>query len=377
MEGSSTYSSTSQTDTEDGSRMHGTDVVFDDETAMRRKTMDEENIATKKSTPIMIFLNATIIGLVAITWCLSTQFSKTALNFDKKHFNAPYFMMWFNTNLMILCFPAYIIVDKLRSRRTVNVIVGETFRTFGKKKGFNIRNLFIYVTPFVVFWVGANYPYVRALLLISPSVATSISACNAAFVYILAIIVLGDTINIFKILSVVLAIGGVVVISLDNEMKVEWVGIMCAVISAFMAAVYKVTFKRVIGNASLGDVSLFMSCLGFLNLCINWVPALILALTGVETLQFAYAPWGPMVGAALLSMAFNFTINFGIALLNPLVISVGMLCGIPLNTVIDILFRGLETTTLFLVGTCLIILSFILIIIPYDKLNIGGNLKQC
>lgn len=139
-------------------------------------------------------------------------------------------------------------------------------------------------------------------------------------------------------------------ISLDNEMKVEWVGIMCAVISAFMAAVYKVTFKRVIGNASLGDVSLFMSCLGFLNLCINWVPALILALTGVETLQFAYAPWGPMVGAALLSMgrylnsklltpqitlkfsAFNFTINFGIALLNPLVISVGMLCGIPLNT---------------------------------------------
>lgn len=54
MEGSSTYSSTSQTDTEDGSRMHGTDVVFDDETAMRRKTMDEENIATKKSTPIMV-----------------------------------------------------------------------------------------------------------------------------------------------------------------------------------------------------------------------------------------------------------------------------------------------------------------------------------
>lgn len=378
MSGGSTYNSTTRNDLEnEESRKETVDKSFDDIVKFRRKETDETNIATKKSTPVVIFINAVIIGLVALTWCLSTQFSKTALTFDPNNFNAPYFMMWFNTNLMLLCFPAYIIVDKLRSRRPVNEIVGETFRTFGKKKGFSIRNLFVYVTPFVIFWVGANYPYVRALLLITPSVATSISACNAAFVYILAILILGDTVNVFKIFSVVLAIGGVVVISLDNEMKIEWVGILCAFLSAFMAAVYKVSFKRIIGNASLGDVSLFMTCLGFLNLTVNWIPALILALTGVETLHFAYAPWGPMIGAALLSMAFNFTINFGIALLNPLVISVGMLCGIPLNTVIDILFRHLETTTLFIVGTCLIILSFLLIIIPYDKLNLNGNCTKC
>ncbi|CAI2352013.1 unnamed protein product [Caenorhabditis sp. 36 PRJEB53466] len=342
--------------------------------SFERKTIDEENnIEVRRSTPVMICLNATIIGLVALTWCLSTQFSKTALNFDTTNFNAPYFMMWFNTNLMLLCFPVYILVDWLRTRRSVRVIVSETASTFGKNKGLSVRNLFVYVAPFVVFWVGANYPYVRALLLITPSVATSISACNAAFVYILAIFLLGDTVNVFKILSVILAIGGVVVISLDHEMRIEWLGILFAFLSAFMAAVYKVSFKRIIGNASLGDVSLFMSCLGFLNLIINWIPPLVLALTGVETLRFAYAPWWPMVGAALLSMAFNFTINFGIALLNPLVISVGMLCGIPLNTVIDILFRGLEVTTLFLIGTCLIILSFILIIIPYDKLGLNGK----
>lgn len=379
MTGGSTYSSTSvsPTDLEHNESRKGIINGQLDDVAFRRKTLDSDNIAQKKSTPVVIFINATIIGLVAVTWCLSTQFSKTALNFDKKNFNAPYFMMWFNTNLMLLCFPVYVFVDKLRSRRDIGEIVGETFRTFGRKKGFSVRNLFVYVTPFVVFWVGANYPYVRALLLITPSVATSISACNAAFVYILAIILLGDKINIFKIFSVVLAIGGVVVISLDNEMRIEWLGILFAFISAFMAAVYKVSFKRIIGNASLGDVSLFMTCLGFLNLTINWVPALILALTGVETLHFAYAPWGPMIGAALLSMAFNFTINFGIALLNPLVVSVGMLCGIPLNTVIDILFRHLEATTLFIIGTCLIILSFLLIIIPYDKLNLNGNITIC
>ncbi|PIC23888.1 hypothetical protein B9Z55_017428 [Caenorhabditis nigoni] len=254
---------------------------FDDDVAFRRKTMDEQNIAENKSTAVV------------------------------ENFNAPYFMMWFNTNLMLLCFPVYVIVDKIRSRRSVGDIVGETFQTFGKKKGFSIRNMFVYVTPFVFFWVGANYPYVRALLLITPSVATSISACNAAFFF-----------------SVALAIGGVAVISFDNEMKIEWLGILLSFLSAFTTAVYKVSFKKIIGNASLGDVSLFMTCLGFLNLIINWIPLLILALTGAETLHFAYAPWGPMVGAALLSI-------------------IGMLLGIPLNILIDIIFRSLDVTTLF------------------------------
>ncbi|CAO4377351.1 unnamed protein product [Caenorhabditis nigoni] len=327
---------------------------FDDDVAFRRKTMDEQNIAEKK-----IFTHFAIVALVAITWCLTTQFSETALTFDKKNFNAPYFMMWFNTNLMLLCFPVYIILDKIKSRRSAGDIVG---------------NMFVYVTPFVFFWVGANYPYARALLLITPSVATSISACNSAFVYILAIVLLRDTFNIFK--EIVLAVGGVAVISFDNEMKIEWLGMLLSFLSAFMTAVYKVSFKKINGNASLGDVSLFMTCLGFLNLIINWIPSLILALAGAETLHFAYAPWGPMVRAALLSITFNFTINFGIALLNPLVVSIGMLLGIPLNILIDIIFRSLDATPLFIVGTCLICISFLLIIIPYDKLGINGNCRK-
>ncbi|CAI5447797.1 unnamed protein product [Caenorhabditis angaria] len=324
----------------------------------------------QKSTKFMVLLNAVIIGLVALTWCLSTQFSKTALNYDTTHFNAPYFMMWFNTNLMMSCFPVFLAYEQIRTKKSISQIFAESQRKFGENQKLTPWTLIKYVFPFLIFWIGANYPYVRALLLITPSVATSISACNAAFVYVLAVIILKETIHIMKIFSVLFAIAGVVVISLDHEMHIEWIGIFLAFLSAFMAAVYKVSFKKVIGNASLGDVSLFMSCLGFLNLTLNWIPSLILWQTGVEILDFSYAPWWPMLGAALLSIAFNFTINFGIALLNPLVISVGMLCGIPLNTVIDIVFRHVPMTTLFLIGTVLIIISFLLIIIPYDKISL-------
>jgi hypothetical protein len=77
-------------------------------------------------------------------------------------------------------------------------------------------------------------------------------------------------------------------------------------------------------------------------------------------------------------------VNFGIALLNPLVISVGMLCGIPLNAgkfktsnqvltkhnlAIDIVFRHMPATVKFLVGAILIIISFVLCAIPIREMS--------
>lgn len=65
-------------------------------------------------------------------------------------------------------------------------------------------------------------------------------------------------------------------------------------------------------------------------------------------------------------------------MLHPLVISVGMLIGIPLNackfiilkiikiSAIDILFRSVPLTMSFVGGTVLICISFILIIFPYE-----------
>lgn len=81
---------------------------------------------------------------------------------------------------------------------------------------------------------------------------------------------------------------------------------------------------------------------------------------------------------------YNFLVNFGIALLNPLVISVGMLCGIPLNAgeftrsdkqlkdyhlAIDIVFRKMPATVKFLIGAVLIIVSFVLCTIPIREIG--------
>jgi solute carrier family 35 protein F3/4 len=74
-----------------------------------------------------------------------------------------------------------------------------------------------------------------------------------------------------------------------------------------------------------------MTFLGLLNLLVNVIPAAILVLTNVDYITWSYVPWAPLAGSASLGLVYNFLVNFGIVLLSPLVISIGMLCGIPLG----------------------------------------------
>ncbi|CAJ0602038.1 unnamed protein product [Cylicocyclus nassatus] len=323
----------------------------------------------KFSTLKNILLSIVVVGSVAFTWAMSTQFQKTALVIDKEHFYAPYTMMWFNTCFMILCYPAFLLYE-IVSKRSWRKAHEDASSIFGRR-GVHPFTLLVCVGPFLLFWIGANYTYSASLLYISASVATSISSCNAAMVYLLAILLLRDRFVPMKLLSVGFAIAGVAVMSLGGKMRIAWQGIALSVTSAASAALYKVLFKRLMGSANLGQVSLFMSCLGFCNIVCNWIPPLILLLTDKEHVEVAYIPWGPVLGAALLSLLFNFLINFGIALLHPLVVSVGMLMGIPLNTVIDVLFRHVPATASFIGGTSLIIFSFVLIILPYELMCRG------
>ncbi|PAV79841.1 hypothetical protein WR25_01958 isoform B [Diploscapter pachys] len=309
----------------------------------RQRSPSISTVISERSILIRTIVSIVVIIGVSITWALSTQFSKTAIKTNPDKFSAPYFMMFFSTSFMSMCYPVYMLYEFF-SRHNVKVAHVAAQGIFGSK-GWTILSWLKTVGPFLFLWICANYSYTRSLMSITPSIATSISATNTAIVYVLSILVLGDRFNIFKILSILFAIAGVVVISVDHsKLSAHFIGIILAIVSATSAAIYKVLFKRQIGSASLGQVSLFMSSLGMLDLCVNWIPPLVLGLTDVEHIEFDYIPWAPMAIGACLSLLFNFLINFGIALLNPLTVSIGMLMGIPLNAgknlkLFPILFR--------------------------------------
>jgi len=223
---------------------------------------------------------------------------------------------------------------------------------------------------------------------ISTSAALVIRSSDVALVYVLGFLLLSDTFTLVRSVAVLLAVAGVVVTGLDKEFAGSAVGVALVIASSLFAATYKVLLKKVVGNATLGQVSLFMSSMGLLNLVANSAPALGMIQSGVDRMQFNNAPWTPIILSSWLALgkvfypdelkelihipvepfqsilAFNFLTNFGIALLDPLVISIGMLCGLPLSALIDIVFRSKPASPMFAVGSALISLSFILIAMP-------------
>lgn len=114
---------------------------------------------------------------------------------------------------------------------------------------------------------------------------------------------------------------------------------------------------------------MFMSFLGLMNLFLNLIPTTVLVILEIDHIEWDAVPWAALAGSALLGLVYNFLVNFGIALLNPLVISIGMLTGIPINAMIDILFREMPATVKFIIGAVLIIVSFVLSTIPVREIG--------
>lgn len=79
-------------------------------------------------------------------------------------------------------------------------------------------------------------------------------------------------------------------------------GVVLAASSAAGSAVYKVLFKKVIGEATYGQVALFFSLIGLLNATLLWPLSLGLFLTGMENLNWERLPWPALLTASILSL---------------------------------------------------------------------------
>lgn len=92
-------------------------------------------------------------------------------------------------------------------------------------------------------------------------------------------------------------------------------------------------FKLVFGKTrpGLGKVCLYLSLLGIFDLVFNTVPTVLMVHYRVDRIEWDYMPWGPIFGVAGLNLVMITLSIFGIALLNPLVVSIGLMFALPFN----------------------------------------------
>lgn len=62
------------------------------------------------------------------------------------------------------------------------------------------------------------------------------------------------------------------------------------------------SFKRIFGEATYGQVSFFFSLIGLLNVILLWPVLLALHFTGVEVIYWTRVPWTQLAIAGCLSL---------------------------------------------------------------------------
>eukprot|EP00055_Hartaetosiga_balthica_P001891 m.138852 g.138852 ORF g.138852 m.138852 type:complete len:449 (-) comp17326_c0_seq1:220-1566(-) len=223
-----------------------------------------------------------------------------------------------------------------------------------------------YVLPFLLLWTLANYLYVKALTYMSATDVTAVFSATPTFVYILSMWLLGERASVLRVLAVIFTVGGVVSISVgENVDHVTYTGVLLTLGASISAAVYKVLFKVMMGDASVNEVSGILTILSFLDIVLLWPIWIVLQCTHTtESFSWDNVPWAFMCGSAVTAVAFNFLINFGVAYAFPLLISIGTVLGIPLNATVDVVFRGDKLGVLEIVGCVLVVVGFILMLVP-------------
>ncbi|KAL3077047.1 hypothetical protein niasHT_035881 [Heterodera trifolii] len=285
-----------------------------------------------------------------------SQLKFSLLNTASDHFYPPFLLMWLNnwclacpfvpfrtfsatSFLQIICFPLYLIFERAKSKdRSVREITNESARIVAEKgaKSGLAKEVF-----FLLLYTVGNYSYALSLGRITSSAALSVRSMDVSLVYLLGHFILHERFVDLKTIAVVLATGRVLLIAQDHQFAADLVGVFLVLLSCAVDATYKVIFKWMAGQASLGQGMFFLSGMALVNLPLNAIPTALLLHFGIERWHWSFVPWGHKCTNHHSPSNCSTSPQF-------------------LGIGIDVLFRAKEPTPGFIVGAFSLVASVIL-----------------
>ncbi|XP_063911751.1 solute carrier family 35 member F3 isoform X3 [Zophobas morio] len=281
-------------------------------------------------------------------------------------YQAPFFTTWFVTNWTMLFFPLYFLCRLSTERcKSVSDIFSESIRGY-RDKGFTAGRFMTRCSLFCILFVGTNYMYIMSLRILLATDVMALFATNVSFVYLLSWVILHEQFVGIRIMAVIICDTGVALLAYMDGITGSPTlgGVVLATSSAAASAVYKVLFKKVIGDATFGQVSFFFSLIGMVNAALLWPLSLGLFLTGVESMHWDKLPWPALLTASSLFLVANLLTNFGIALTYDLFITLGLITSVPVSAALDVVLYGANFEGMKLAGMILIAVGFFLVMFP-------------
>ncbi len=163
-----------------------------------------------------------------------------------------------------------------------------------------------------------------------------------------------------------------IMISVEEKMgHLEWMSVLLAIGSALCAALYKVFLRYRIKDCNMSATAVLLSTIGLVDLTIFWIAPFTLDMLHKEEVHVHDIPWFYLVLQGVGSFAFNALVNFGITYTTPLFISLGIVAGVPLNLVVDCVFRHVHVGYMKAIGSVCIVAGFLCLLMPLSwRINI-------
>ncbi|XP_056322211.1 solute carrier family 35 member F4 [Danio aesculapii] len=270
---------------------------------------------------------------LAVSWAWGTHNAKETLI---RH-PTPFFIIWFCSIWNVLFFPVYYLCHLLTEKqkrlpttefRKCSVFLGEELTVRFVLKG---------AAPFSLLWGLSGYLYLLALCRISKVDVSAVLCCCQAFTFLLSWIGLKDRFMGVRIVAVILSITGIVMLAYGDGFHSDSItGVALGVGSASTLALFKVLFRKCVGEVQPGPASVLLSCVGLCSFVLHSWGCVLLYFTHVEYWPPSqHIPWDKLCVMASLLLVFNVLVNLGEMFTYPSLISLGILLTIPASAAVD------------------------------------------
>eukprot|EP00053_Salpingoeca_punica_P004276 m.48326 g.48326 ORF g.48326 m.48326 type:complete len:340 (+) comp12722_c0_seq1:162-1181(+) len=225
----------------------------------------------------------------------------------------------------------------------------------------------------------SGYTWYLSLKHTSVGANTAIVNSSCVLVFLLSACFLRDNVSWLQLVSVVMTVGGVVMVCVFRGSDAEdnatptLAGYMWCLASGVLYAIYEVGLKKfTMAREDAFPVANSFRMVGLiavLSLLTLWPMLPVLDVAGVE--PFAWPPLDVLktLGLnAVLDIWLNISIVVLIAASTPVVASVGQVLVVPVTVVCDRILRSYVMPPLAVVGVALIVVGFLICVLPLQRL---------
>lgn len=353
------------------------------------------------------YIYATIFLLISLVSFVVQTETAVYIQHELK-WNKAYCMLWLTHGSWIVLWPVQLLILRIRSPRTPlpsfwashkrildsTALMVQTQSLHPTKASAKLshssgpwRSLMkktAFITTFLTMAGGSWYVAVN---LTTPSDLTAIYNCSAFFAYVFSILLLKEKARMDKIISVALAVLGVLIVAYgdsgspkhgshsggatnpnheDSDTQNRALGNIIIGIGSVLYGLYEVLYKKYAcppegcsPNRGMLFANTFGSMVGTFTLCVLWIPIPILHFLNIERFEL---PRGRAAGLLAISTLSNATFSGAFLILmsltSPVLSSVAALLTIFLVAITDYILTGEPLSGATITGGLIIIVAF-------------------